>query len=108
MRIMGKINKTLKALWWIARKPVLLNRVLSDEDSWHDYGFHPEQVRFEVMAAILDAFGPERTGKVYHVAHTKCAIFTGKSYPCKPAEFPMIPEEYYTFDLTRNKITVPR
>ena len=31
---MGKIGKAFKALWWIARKPVLLNRVLTDEDSW--------------------------------------------------------------------------
>ena len=31
---MGKIGKAIKALWWIARKPVLLNRVLVDEDTW--------------------------------------------------------------------------
>lgn len=74
---------------------------------WHDYGFHPEQIRFEVMAAILDAAGPDRTGRVYHVAHTKCAIFTGESYPGKPAGFPMIPEEYYTIGLTRKKVSSP-
>jgi hypothetical protein len=71
---------------------------------WHDYGFHPDKVRFEVMAAILDGVGPNRTSKVYHVAHTKCAIYTGNSYPSQPADFPMIPEEYYTLELTRNKL----
>lgn len=71
---------------------------------WHDYGFHPDQVRFEVMAAILDGAGPGRTGKVYHVAHTKCAIYTGLSYPAKPAGFPVVPDEYYTLELSRKKI----
>ncbi len=69
---------------------------------WHDYGFHPDQVRFEVMAAILDGAGPERAGRIYHVAHTKCAIFTGQSYRATPPEFPVIPEEFYTLNLSRN------
>ena len=34
---MNKIKKALKALWWILRKPVLLNMVLTDEDSWQNY-----------------------------------------------------------------------
>ena len=71
---------------------------------WHDYGFHPDQVRFEVMAAILDGIGPDRAGKLYHVAHTKCAIYTGREYPSKAADFPSVPEEYYTMEITRNQI----
>jgi len=71
---------------------------------WHDYGFHPDEVRFEVMAAILDGVGANNIDKVYHVAHTKCAIFTGKNYPSRPADFPAIPEEYYSLELTRKKI----
>ena len=34
---MNKIGKAFKALWWILRKPVLLNRVLTDEDTWRSY-----------------------------------------------------------------------
>jgi predicted O-methyltransferase YrrM len=71
---------------------------------WHDYGHHPDQVRFEVMAAILDGVGSHRMGKVYHVAHTKCAIYTGKEYPSAPATFPFIPDEYFSLELTRKKI----
>jgi hypothetical protein len=56
------------------------------------------------MAAILDGIGRDRTHKVYHVAHTKSAIYTGKSYPSRPADFPEIPEEYYTLELNRKKI----
>jgi predicted O-methyltransferase YrrM len=71
---------------------------------WHDYGFHPDQVRFEVMAAILDGIGPEKAPRVYHVAHTKCALFTGKEYPSLPADFPVVPQEYYSMELTRKSI----
>jgi predicted O-methyltransferase YrrM len=72
---------------------------------WHDYGFHPDQVRYEVMAAILDGVGPERSNKIYHVAHTKCAIFTGRDYPSAKAAFPVVPTEYYTFKLERNQFS---
>jgi len=71
---------------------------------WHDYGFHPDQVRYEVMAAILDGIGAERAGRVYHVAHTKSAIFTGASIPSIVADFPRVPKEYYKTEITRHKI----
>lgn len=71
---------------------------------WHDYGFHPDKVRFEVMAAILDGAGSDRTGRIYQVAHTKCAIFTGSEIEARPAEFPSDPFEYYTFDLKRKSV----
>ncbi|MCK5135205.1 MAG: class I SAM-dependent methyltransferase [Bacteroidales bacterium] len=74
---------------------------------WHDYGFHPDQVRFEVMSAILEGVGPGRAGKVYHVAHTKCAIYTGKSYAFSPAGFPVVPDEYFMLELIRKKIKKP-
>jgi predicted O-methyltransferase YrrM len=69
---------------------------------WHDYGFHPDTVRYEVMAAILKGAGRDRSNRIYHVAHTKCAVFTGKEYPSEPAGFPMVPNEYYTYELKRN------
>jgi predicted O-methyltransferase YrrM len=71
---------------------------------WHDYGFFPDQVRYEVMAAILDGLGPERTGRVYHVAHTKSAIFTGSELLSKAADFPVVPEEYFKMEISRHKI----
>ena len=82
-------------------------RHLAHENSvvvWHDYGFYPDRVRFEVMAAILDGAGPERAGKIYHVAHTLCAVYTGKSHPAEPAVFPVIPKEYYDLQITRNSM----
>jgi len=69
---------------------------------WHDYGFHPDQVRYEVMAAILDGVGPECAGMVYHVAHTKSAIFTGEKLQATPADFPLVPETYYSTEISRH------
>ncbi len=71
---------------------------------WHDYGFHPDQVRYEVMAAILDGAGNGRAGRIYHVAHTKCAIYTGQVYHASPADFPVLPNEYYRVTLERKKL----
>lgn len=70
---------------------------------WHDYGYHPDTIRYEVMAAILDGAGPERRDRIYHVAHTKAAIYTGKTYPALEATFPLIPDEYYNLELSRHK-----
>lgn len=67
---------------------------------WHDYGFHPDRVRFEVLAAILEAAGPERREMIYQVAHTKCAVFTGREYEpvgTGPATEPL---EYYHLDIS--------
>lgn len=71
---------------------------------WHDYGFHPDQVRNEVMAAILDGVGPERAGMVYHVAHTKCAIYNGNIIPSKPADFPVVPEVYFSTEISKHPV----
>ncbi len=71
---------------------------------WHDYGFHPDQVRYEVMAAILDGAGRGRSGLIYQVAHTKCAVYTGRAYDSSPAEFPVRPDEYYRISMERKKL----
>jgi predicted O-methyltransferase YrrM len=71
---------------------------------WHDYGFHPDRVRFEVMAAILDGIGPQRRDLVYHVAHTKCAIYTGKKLGSVPADFPHIPESYFSTTISKHSL----
>jgi len=82
-------------------------RYLVHENSivvWHDYGFHPDKIRYEVMAAILDGAEPERADRIYHVAHTKSAVWTGNSIPSLPADFPVVPEEYYTTIISRHTL----
>ncbi len=54
-------------------------KLLRNDDAiivWHDYGFTPEAVRWEVLLAILDGTPPELRKYLYHVSHTKkCGIY---------------------------------
>lgn len=46
---------------------------------WHDYAYHPEKVRSEVLAGILDGIPENKKGNLYYVSNTKSAIY----YPYK-------------------------
>lgn len=57
---------------------------------WHDYGYNPENVRYEVFAAIMDGCLPEFHAHLYHVANTMCAIYYPAHLPAaenNPGEF---------------------
>jgi len=56
---------------------------------WHDYAANPEQIRYEVMAGILDGLPKEKHPNLYHVANTKCAILFPKRLDGKTLKFPM-------------------
>ena len=68
---------------------------------WHDYGFQADQIRYEVMAAILDGVGSKRAPLVYHVAHTKCAFYNGKKMSAVSVDFPIVPEAYFNIEISR-------
>jgi len=58
-------------------------KLLRNENSiivWHDYARNPEQVRYEVLAGILDGCPAEFRNNLYHVSNTLCAVFTKKKY----------------------------
>lgn len=63
---------------------------------WHDYGVNPEQVRFEVLAGILDGLDPGYHPYLYHVAHTKSAIYLNTKIKATILDAPVRPEGYYT------------
>lgn len=42
---------------------------------WHDYAFHPEQVRFETLKAILDSIPKQFHSRLYFVKNTLCAVY---------------------------------
>jgi hypothetical protein len=51
---------------------------LRDERSvvlWHDYGFSPEEVRWSVLAGILDGCPADVRPCLYHLAHTTAAVY---------------------------------
>jgi predicted O-methyltransferase YrrM len=55
--------------------------MLNDDNSvivWHDYVDHSGNVRYEVLAGILDGAPSEYRSNIYHVSNTMCALFTKK------------------------------
>ncbi len=62
---------------------------------WHDYGNTPEDVRFEVLAAILDGTGAEFHSRIFHAGHTKCAVLINGAIDSKKPDFPVWPESYF-------------
>lgn len=71
---------------------------------WHDYGFDPEQIRYEVLAGILDGCPAEKRPNLYHVANTKCAIFTRKKFMTHTLKPNQNPDNYFSVTLTEHKI----
>jgi predicted O-methyltransferase YrrM len=52
--------------------------VLTEETGiivWHDYARNPEQVRWSVLAGILEGLPENMRRHVYHVSNTLCAVY---------------------------------
>ncbi|MEI6576120.1 MAG: class I SAM-dependent methyltransferase [Bacteroidota bacterium] len=72
---------------------------------WHDYAINPEQVRFEVMAGILDGLPKKKYELLYHVEHTKCAILFPKNLKGKSLSFPMEIKDVYEVQLKKKALS---
>jgi predicted O-methyltransferase YrrM len=75
---------------------------------WHDYAYHPEKVRFEVLAGILDGTDPSRHEDLYHVSQTKCAVLLKKELKGKFLDAPEEPEEFYEVKMNRKSVRSKR
>ena len=71
---------------------------------WHDYSVTPEDIRYEVFAGILDGLPHEAHQYLYHVAHTKSAIFYRKKLETGRLTTPVNPDHYYSVDIKYNSI----
>jgi len=68
---------------------------------WHDYATHPEKIRHEVFAGIMDGTPKEFHSYLYHVSQTKCAIYIKKRFETKKLDPPVEPDEYYKLTMNR-------
>ncbi len=71
---------------------------------WHDYGFDPEHIRYEVLAGILDGCPPEKRPYLYHVSDTMCAVFIQKNFNTKTLQADQSPNKYFSVALSEKKI----
>lgn len=77
-------------------------KVLNDETSvivWHDYSFDPENVRHEVLAAILDGTPPEYHNNLYHVSNTMCAVFIRGDFKTRMTHRHEFPNKIFKVDV---------
>lgn len=82
-------------------------KYLAHEESvivWHDYGNHPEDIRFEVLAGIIDGVDPSMKNELYHVSQTKCAVYIRKELNGRILDPPEEPDEYFEVNLKSRKV----
>jgi len=74
---------------------------------WHDYAYNPEELRYEVLAAILDATPENMHPHLYHIGHTKCAVYIApqwnKQFTSRAFINPVIPEQYFELVLMNKR-----
>ena len=82
--------------------------VLKDDTSiivWHDYGFSPERIRWEVLSGILDGCPYDKRGNLYHISNTLCAIYIPSGvFNTTYTKFPAIPNKRFRVQVTSEKI----
>jgi len=71
---------------------------------WHDYARTPEEVRFEVLAGILDGLPREFHKFLYHAGHTKSAIFIKNEFPFNELKNPVKPDYFYSVEIKRHAV----
>lgn len=80
--------------------------LLRDESSiivWHDYGDTPEDVRWEVLKAILDGTPAAKRSHLYRVSNTMCAIYTTERIASAYVEYPQRPDKHFEVSIRARK-----
>lgn len=78
-------------------------KLLKDENSvivWHDYTKNGEDIRWDILKAILDGSDERNRKYIYQVKDTMSAIYTKKNIPTHPNSFWKAPK--YSFDIQLN------
>lgn len=71
---------------------------------WHDYAYHPEKVRFEIMNAIMDGMPNEFHSNLYHVANSMCAIFIQGDFKTNNLETYSDPKMTFELDIKMKNV----
>lgn len=77
-------------------------RLLCNENSaiiWHDYGFSPETVRWNVLHAILKGAPADKRKHIYAVSNTLCAIYYPHPLPVQKRKYPTRPGHHFALTI---------
>lgn len=70
---------------------------------WHDYGYSPEEPRFEVLAGMLDGMPASAHSSLFHIGQTKCAVYIGPErqgeFSTVPLKHPVVPGHFFEVSL---------
>jgi hypothetical protein len=78
-------------------------KLLKDEYSvivWHDYAYHPDKIRNEVFAGILEGTPTDKQQYLYHVSNTMSAIYSAKKHPVSSLHEIINKKQFFTIKLT--------
>lgn len=82
-------------------------QVLNDDQAvivWHDYGYSPETVRWEVLAAILDGCPDTSRKHLYHISNTMCAAYLPSAPIARDCSFPSIPTKSFSIAISATRV----
>jgi predicted O-methyltransferase YrrM len=82
-------------------------QILKDERAiivWHDYGYSPETVRWEVLAAILDGCPVACRQHLYHISNTMCAAYLPSPPMARDCSFPSVPTKSFSIAISANRV----
>jgi predicted O-methyltransferase YrrM len=74
---------------------------------WHDYAWHPEAVRHEIMAGILDGLPASVHSRLYHISHSKMAILLPEQTNAVPFVAPASPDLSFQVEIKAKKTSLP-
>jgi predicted O-methyltransferase YrrM len=80
--------------------------LLKDEKSiivWHDYALDIEQVRWSVLAGILDGCPKEKRNNIYHISNTLCAVYLPESFPSAALSLYSFPKKHFEISIKMKK-----
>lgn len=66
---------------------------------WHDYGFNPEMIRYEVFLGVLDGLPREQHKYIYHISDTSAAVYLKGDYKTKTLKKFATPEKYFEINI---------
>ena len=71
---------------------------------WHDYcKTTAEQIRWEVLAGILDGSPPEAHQFIYHVSNTLSSVMIRRQFPTSTLSFPEIPNKSFRVEISASR-----
>lgn len=72
---------------------------------WHDYASNPENVRFEVLAGILDGLPADQHTHLYHFSNSLSAILISRPLNGYMEEAPHKPRNIFTVNIKGRRLT---